>query len=117
VRLLLGSYASRVKRGVAFLDRKVGRDVWLDRVTAYSLDVQSDHWCPLAQSTDTSYWAATREFNLPTEGILALRTARLGFLDAPHDYSDGLTREWRDAILQLRAESESPRPRVTARVG
>jgi hypothetical protein len=117
VRLLLGSYASRVRRGVAFLDRKVGRDVWLDRVTAYEVNVDSAEWCPLAQATDTSFWAAADRFNLPIDGILTVCTARLGFLNAPHDYSDGLTREWRDAILRLRAESEAPRPLVTTRVG
>lgn len=112
------SYAERVTRGVKFLDRKVGRNVWLPRVNASRLNVDVAGTCPLAQATESTFWRAADRFGLAVSGPLAVRTYWLGFIEHPSDVTDGLTREWRERVAALQAEVVVKRvvQRVTERV-
>lgn len=115
--MIFNTYRSRVKRGIKFLDKHVGRGVWLERVNADHIDVQCDVSCPLAQATEESYWNATYRLGLGTDGLAATRTAWLGFLDAPRDFSDGLTSEWRRQVRALQLASDRARVRLMEEVG
>lgn len=115
--MIFGTYRGRVKRGIKFLDKRVGRDVWLPRVNVDHVDVQCDVNCPLAQATSESYWHATERLGLPVDGLAAVWTVRLGFLTGPRDFSTGLTDEWRRQVRALQLASDREHVHLMEEVG
>ena len=115
--MIFSTYRGRVKRGVRFLDKHVGRDVWLPRVNVERVDVQCDVNCPLAQATGESYWHATDRLGLAPDGVAAVRATWLGFLDMPRDFSDGLSEEWRRQVRALQLASDRERVHLMEEVG
>lgn len=113
-------HADAVDRGVALLDAKLGRDVWLPRLNTDRLNVGSSVRCVACQATGSSWYgrAYRQLFDslessddvVEFEGSPS-RTEHYGFgilldLDAVVDRRDfdGLTAEWRRRIAELRAE-------------
>jgi hypothetical protein len=94
-------HAEAVDRGVEFLDRKLGRDVWLPRVNLETLDVATGNDCALAQATGVDYSRALRRLNADH------CSTRYGF-STPHSYQR-LTRTWIRKIKELRAAGDSVR--------
>lgn len=104
--------AWRVRRGVKFLDRHLGRDVWLPRVNLGDLSTRGADYCPLAQATESSFWTATATYGLTKSRSTSRRAnvqlVMLGFLDAPRESWGSLDDAWRRELVRLRADSERP---------
>lgn len=103
-----------VANGVAFLDERYGRDVWLRRVDLESLDVRSQLDCVLAQVTGHTFTTALDVVGAPSGGSFT----RTRWSDA-HGFSRDimgennwdscaryrqLTAAWASKITELRAE-------------
>lgn len=110
-----------VERGVAFLDRRFGRDVWLSRVDPDTLNVRLQLDCVLAQVTGRTYVEALDVAGVPSGDSSFRRVAwtdRHGFsadLASDADTREScdryasLTAAWVARISELRAESDSVR--------
>lgn len=107
-----------VDRGVALLDAKLGRDVWLPRVNLGTLRVESCNSCVLCQATDTRWYGdAVQAIDVnigdihAAEGVTPSWTERHGFgislttfeCDGYRDFP-GLQAAWVERIAQLRDE-------------
>lgn len=93
----------RVQRGIRFLDKHVGRDVWLPRVDADYLSVRSCNDCPLAQATGKHFWTAARSFSLNDTFVGDFRLTLLGFLRSPGESWLDLDLTWHAELAALHA--------------
>lgn len=101
-----------VNSGVAFLDERLGRGEWLQRIDVTTLNVRAQSDCVLAQVTGKTYVDALDVLGVPFDGS----TARTKWTDArgfSRDLTgDGwaderyarLTTAWVTKVEQLRAE-------------
>jgi hypothetical protein len=110
-------HAFRVSNGVALLDLKLGRDVWLPRVNLDRLDVGSSTDCVLCQATDIRWYGdAVKSLGFVVEvthdwaGVHPSWTEAHGFgisletLDrVGHRDFAGLREAWVEKITELRA--------------
>lgn len=112
------THAQRVTAGIAFLDEKLGRDVWFPRViqNLHRLNVALSDHCPLALATDRWYEPACQLLGLHPWHGAADRTRNLGFLgytfgDSNNDDNvvelentdlGALTAEWHRQLVALR---------------
>jgi hypothetical protein len=97
-------YDRRVKRGIKFLDKHLGRDVWIHRIITADLDVRRADSCPLAQATLLPYFSAARQLKIDSRKATGWRRGRaiwLGFLNEDRDYSDRLNDEWVKQVSAL----------------
>lgn len=105
-----------VDRGVALLDVKLGRDVWLPRLDAGRLDVASSDRCVACQATGERWYPdAVRVLGVNVawddEGVVPTWTERHGFgiswgsvgEGMPRDFA-GLQAAWVRRIRQLRGK-------------
>lgn len=107
----------RVARGAAFLDEKLGREFWLERVDVDTLDVWSVADCVVCHVTGLSYSDGLQVLGAPgTYGSFtrAKWAGAYGFSDdlGGHRY-DTLTELWVAKVRALRAEADSVR--ITAK--
>lgn len=115
----LNAHELQVDRGVALLDARLGRDVWLPRVDASTLDVGSPTNCVACQVTDSwSYYAALAWFGVGVgaddgkrdrvEGMNWTEAHGFGIENLPGRSRDfaGLTTAWVNRVGQLRGESD-----------
>lgn len=113
---LTESVESRVTRGIAFLDDRLGREFWLERIDVTTLDVWSISDCVVCQVTGLSYSDGLQVLGAPgSYGTLtrARWADAHGFSDdvsndGIHRYSE-LTTAWSTRVRQLRAEADSVR--------
>lgn len=113
-------HALNVDRGVALLDARLGRDVWLPRVNLATVDVQSSDRCVACQATEHPWYGdavTALGFNVTStsvvddEGVNPSWTERHGFgislatleRDGNRDFA-GLQEAWVQRIRQLREE-------------
>lgn len=103
---MLLDYDRRVKRGIKFLDKRVGRDTWLPRFrNPLDIHVSSANFCPLAIATDSNYWVASKKYKIDGgrhTGWRRYRAIWLGFLREESDWSSKLDDEWIKQITELR---------------
>lgn len=100
-----------VANGIAFLDERYGRDVWLSRVNLSTLDV-ADGWnCVAAQVEGRDYYEAVERMmgsNHRADQFYPFANER-GFsvpdVRGTIDGYERLTKLWKDAIYRLRAEA------------
>lgn len=119
-----------VNAGVAFLDERLGRKFWLERIDVASLDVASQTDCVVCQVTGSSYVVGVELLGGPALNNTYERIAwasKRGFavqmcLDDVDHYAR-LTTAWIAKVRELRAESgttcvatvaESDSVRITA---
>lgn len=113
---LIESVESRVTCGIAFLDDRLGREFWLERIDVTTLDVWSISDCVVCQVTGLSYSDGLQVLGAPgSYGTLtrARWADAHGFSDdvsddGIHRYSE-LTTAWSTRVRQLRAETDSVR--------
>lgn len=118
---LTNDHDANVDRGVALLDEKLGRDVWLPRLDLTTLSVGSTDRCPVAQATGTDFGDGLVRLGVseateraPYAGSpswtehhgFGLYRDPLTFTGIPdtRDF-DGLTQAWIRKVGELRAES------------
>jgi hypothetical protein len=113
------SHAFRVDNGVALLDLKLGRNVWLSRVDLATLEVSSSENCVLCQATGVHWYGVAVsslgivfEVTNDGEGVRPPWTEAHGFgislatLDeVGHRDFAGLQDAWVAKINELRAEA------------
>lgn len=111
------SHAFRVGNGIALLDLKLGRDVWLPRINLDTLDVASSSDCVLCQATGTRWYGrAVESIGIPfeithdDEGVRPMWTQAHGFgisletlENTGHRDFDALQAEWVARITELRS--------------
>jgi hypothetical protein len=112
-----GVHAARVEAGIALLDAKLGRDIWLPRINEKTVEVASSDRCVLCQATGTTWYSeAVRAFDVDLAGVFddygvrASWTERHGFGISWSSVKEGQTRdfaglqaEWLRRIGELRA--------------
>lgn len=96
----------RVRRGIKFLDKHIGRDVWLSRVHVDYIDVRDGENCPLAQATGTMFWKAARRLGFDDTHLGEYRLIMLGFLNLPMESYGSLDVVWRREITALQSTRE-----------
>lgn len=104
-------FAPNVDRGVAFLDERLGRDMWLDRIDPETLDVSLVYSCVVCQVTGLNF----------SNGLRALRgshdtdwSVQCGFMtrSCGIDGYHALTIAWLAKVQELRAERDATRVQV-----
>lgn len=110
----------RVARGVAFLDERLGRRFWLERLDVDTLDVSSTYDCVVCQVTGQGYALGVEFLGGPALddpfGRLAWADHRgFALLVINGGYAD-LTAAWVRAVTRLRAEAEVATADVSSRV-
>lgn len=107
-------YEDEIEQGVALLDDRLGRDVWLKRMNLDELDMGSYLDCTIAQVTGKPYSDGLRDVGL-YEFDGGAPTIAHGFeivetIGHPADERNAryreLTEAWRGAITALRAARE-----------
>lgn len=101
-----------VQRGIEFLDRRLGRDVWLSRIDLNTLNVASPFACVVAQVTGTFYGSGLGLLLRPNEHVGDF-TYNHGFVATDPVSYRLLTEEWIIRVNELRAAA-SPRVKVLA---
>lgn len=99
--------AERVKRGMAFMDKKLG-PLWFKKIDLVRLDLNKPASCPLGQ-TDSDYYEHAGKLGLDPDGQ---RAVDLGFnvkggLNDRGNEMLRLTRAWRLAIARRLNKNQS----------
>lgn len=102
-----------VDRGVAFLDEKLGRDVWLPRLNFATLDLGSCQRCVACQATGIGWYGSAIESLGITIEHMHREYNSAGSWTVAHGFGlqfghradwPGLTDAWRRRVTELRAE-------------
>lgn len=94
--------AWRVRRGVKFLDKHVGRDLWIQRIDVNDIHTGNTSYCPLAQATEERFWIAARAFGFSNTYVSGFRLALLGFMNWPDEAWESLDVAWREEIMKIK---------------
>lgn len=110
-----------VDRGVAFLDAKLGREVWLPRIDFTTLNVGSCDRCVACQAAGVPWYGEALEALGISLELMHATHESAGSWTEEHGFGltyvnvaqgkmrdfDGLTDAWRRRVEQLRAEATS----------
>lgn len=113
------SHAENVARGVAFLDARVGRDVWLPRIDLTTLNVRTSERCVVCQATGIPWYGSALDSLGVSLEIMHAEMGGLGSWTEAHGFGisldrvqredqrdwAGLTGEWHRRVTELRAAS------------
>lgn len=123
IKQLMAVFNPRIDKGVRYLDKKLGRLVWLEKIDETKLDVSRSTVCVCGQLFDDFWDHIMAEAGHPgmerseltdeeTQKILKKHSIPFGFsiedsIEAEFDYAwDVLTRLWFIKISILRLEAE-----------
>jgi hypothetical protein len=102
-----------VDRGVAFLDEKLGRSVWLPRLNFATLDISTCDRCVMCQATGIKWYGSALDSLGVTLEIMHAEMGGMGSWTVAHGFGlmiygqqdwSGLTETWRRRVTELRAE-------------
>lgn len=107
LKKIVAEFSERIDKGVRFLDRRLGRKVWLQRIDEQKLNLQKSNICMLGQAYG-DFWNSLGVLKITEEKSCAmgflLDDDIDGFPQSPHGFDgyDILTHLWHCRVVGLK---------------